>query len=262
MKKPHTLFLSGFSYIVLVFLYLPLLVLFIYSFNSSRINAVWSGWTLDWYLSLFQNRQIIDAFFNSLTIALGTAIFAVIFGCFLALAFYRYSYRFHKSWMTFIHLPIVLPDIIMGLSLLLLFNYLSIPTGKLTILIAHITFSIPFVYVLVSSRLQEMDRDLEDAAQDLGATPWQSFFHITLPLLYPSIFSSLLLVFSLSLDDFVISFFVSGPGSTTLPVYIYGMVKRGITPEVNALAALLMIITVILSLMALKIGKVRGQKFF
>ena len=134
----------------------------------------------------------------------------------------------------------------MGLSLLLLFSQLDIALGKGTLAVAHITFSIPFVYMIVLTRLQEMGRELEEASQDLGATPWRTFVNVTLPTISPSIFASALLVFTLSLDDFVISFFVAGPSSTTLPIYIYGMIKRGITPEINALAALMIVTTVIL----------------
>ncbi|HZG59087.1 MAG TPA: ABC transporter permease [Anoxybacillus sp.] len=260
MKTRNQTWLSLFSYVVLLFLYLPLIVLVVYSFNRSRINAVWTGWTFDWYISLFQNRQVVEAFFNSLTIAFGTAVFATIFGTLGAYAFYRYKYRQKAVLSGLIYLPIVLPDILMGLSLLLLFSFFSVPLGKLTILIAHITFSIPFVFLLVSTRLQEMNVDLEEAAQDLGATPWQTFRYITLPILGPSIISSFLLTFSLSLDDFIISFFVAGPGATTLPIYIYGMVKRGVTPEVNALAALLMMITLITVALAERIRKIGDRK--
>jgi spermidine/putrescine transport system permease protein len=260
MKTRNKTRLALFSYVVLLFLYLPMIVLVFYSFNRSRINAVWTGWTFDWYISLFQNRQVVEAFFNSLTIAFGTAVFATIFGTLAAYAFYRYKYRQKAALSGLMYLPIVLPDILMGLSLLLLFSFFSIPLGKITILIAHITFSIPFVFLLVSTRLQEMNVDLEEAAQDLGATPWQTFRYITLPILGPSIISSFLLTFSLSLDDFMISFFVAGPGATTLPIYIYGMVKRGVTPEVNALAALLMIITLITVALAERIRKIGERK--
>jgi spermidine/putrescine transport system permease protein len=258
--RSKTTWLALFSYVVLLFLYLPMIVLVFYSFNRSRINAIWTGWTFDWYISLFQNRQVVEAFFNSLTIAFGTAVFATIFGTLGAYAFYRYKYRWKATLSGLMYLPIVLPDILMGLSLLLLFSFFSIPFGKITILIAHITFSIPFVFLLVSTRLQEMNVDLEEAAQDLGATPWQTFRYITLPILGPSIISSFLLTFSLSLDDFMISFFVAGPGATTLPIYIYGMVKRGVTPEVNALAALLMMITLMTVALAERIRKIGERK--
>jgi len=262
MKYRNGKWLMPFSYVVLLFLYVPIIVLFIYSFNRSRINAVWTGWTLDWYISLFENRHVVEAFMNSITIAFGAAIFSTIIGTLGAYSFYRSRYRWRTALSGMVYLPFVLPDILMGLSLLLLFSYLSIPLGKLTILIAHITFCIPFVFLLVTTRMQEMNHDLEEAAQDLGATPWQTFEYITLPLLGPSIISSFLLTFSLSLDDFIISFFVAGPGATTLPIYIYGLVKRGITPEVNALAALLMGIT--LASLALaeyirRIGERRGN---
>ncbi|MFC5986313.1 ABC transporter permease [Marinicrinis lubricantis] len=225
-------------------------VLVLYSFNDSRINAVWSGFTFDWYVSLLDNRQVMEAFMNSVTIAITTAIVSTVLGTMTALAFHRYSFRWQFAWSSLLYLPIILPDLLMGLSLLLMFSYFSIPLGKMTIMIAHIAFCIPFVFVIVSTRLQSMRNDLAEAAQDLGATPWQTFRHVTLPMLMPSIVAGALLSLTLSLDDFVISFFVSGPGSTTLPVYIYGMVKRGVTPEVNALATVMIVITLILVALA------------
>lgn len=238
--------LPAFSYSMIGFIYLPMLILVIYSFNSARINAVWSGFTFDWYLSLFQNKYVLEALANSLTIAFANMIISTIVGTMTAFAFYRYVFRFDMAWKGLIYFPILIPELLMGLSLLLMFTQLNMPLGKLTLLIAHITFSIPFVYMIVVMRLEDLGDDLVEAAQDLGANTWQTFRRVTFPSISSSVFAAAILVFTLSLDDFIISFFVAGPNSTTLPIYIYGMIKRGITPEINALAALMITVTVIL----------------
>lgn len=237
MKK----FLLAYSGLILLFLYVPMMVLMVYSFNDSRINAEWGGFTLHWYTDLFQKQAVIDALLNSLTIALITTFVTTLLGVCFALALHRYKYRFEGAINGLVYLPILIPDILMGLSLLILFSQLGMELGQTTIIIAHITFSVSFVVVILSARLSGMGRDLEEAANDLGATPWQTFRYVTLPGLAPGIISAALLTFTLSIDDFVISFFVSGPGSTTLPLYIYGMVKRGITPEINALSTILIV---------------------
>lgn len=240
MKK----FLVTYSWLILLFLYLPMMVLMVYSFNDSRINAEWQGFTLHWYTDLFQQQDVLDAFVNSLTIAVVTTIVSTLLGILFAVALHRYKYRFEGAINGLVYLPILIPDILMGLSLLILFSQLGIELGKMTIIIAHITFSISFVVIILSARLSGMGRDLEEAANDLGATPWQTFRYVTLPALAPAIISAALLTFTLSIDDFVISFFVSGPGSTTLPLYIYSMVKHGVTPEINALSTILIVVIV------------------
>lgn len=214
--------LFPFSILMMIFLYLPILIIIGYSFNESRINAAWTGFTLEWYISIFDNRQVLEALFNSLAIASITAVVSTIIGTFAALAFERHAFKWKKGWSSLFFFTILVPDLIMGISLLLLFSFLSIPLGKGTIIITHITFCIPFVFIILSTRLAGLGRDLEEAAQDLGATPFETFWNVTLPMLTPAIVASLLLTFSLSLDDFMISFFVAGPGATTLPIYIYG----------------------------------------
>lgn len=238
--------LSVFSAASLIFLYLPIVVLILYSFNQSRINAVWSGFTWKWYASLFANRQVLEAFMNSMTIAVVSAVLATILGTLAALALHRHPTAWKGLVDGLIYLPIIIPDILMGLSLLVLFSQLHVSLGKMTIILSHVTFCISFVVVIVSARLAGMRGELEEAAQDLGATPWQTFRYVTLPVIAPGIVASLLISFTMSLDDFVISFFVAGPNSTTLPLYIYGLVKRGVSPEVNALSALLVVCTLIL----------------
>ncbi|MEH7351511.1 ABC transporter permease [Gottfriedia acidiceleris] len=254
MKKP---ILIGFSTIILICLYLPILILILFSFNKSKINAQWSGFTFDWYINLFHNPQVIDAFINSLFIAIVTTILSTILGTICALALHKHKYKFSNFISGLVYLPIVVPDILMGLSLLILFTNFHIELGSITIIIAHVTFCISYVIILLAARLSGMSTDLEDAASDLGATPWQTFRFVTLPALMPGIIASALLCFTLSIDDFVISFFVSGPSSTTLPIYIYGMVKKGVTPEINAISTIL-IVTIIFLMVISEVYRTKG----
>lgn len=250
MKDWRKKSLSSFSWLMLVFLYLPIAILILYSFNEARINAVWSGFTFKWYVNLFGNRQVQEALFNSLWVALCSSVLATVLGTAASLAMKHYSLRWQNIINGLIYLPIVIPDIMMGLSLLILFSMAQFELGKTTLILAHTTFSIPFVMVIISARLADMGKELEEAAQDLGATAWNTIRYVTLPLITPGIVAAFLMAFTLSLDDFIISFFVAGPNSTTLPLYIYGMVKRGVSPEVNALSALMIACTVILVIVA------------
>ncbi|MED4781578.1 ABC transporter permease [Brevibacillus choshinensis] len=246
--RRHTL--SGYSWLMLVFLYLPIAILMLYSFNDSRINAVWSGFTWKWYISLFENRQVIQALTNSLTIGIISSVLATVLGTAASLAIKHYSLRWRTIVNGLVYLPIVIPEIMMGLAMLVLFSQIHMELGKATLIMAHVTFSMPYVMVIISARLAEMGGELEEAAQDLGATPWGTLRHVTLPLIMPGIVAGFLMSFTLSLDDFIISFFVAGPNSTTLPLYIYGLVKRGVSPEVNALSTLLIVCTVLLVIVA------------
>ncbi|MED4582929.1 ABC transporter permease [Brevibacillus choshinensis] len=246
--RRHTL--SGYSWLMLVFLYLPIAILMLYSFNDSRINAVWSGFTWKWYISLFENRQVIQALTNSLTIGIISSVLATVLGTAASLAIKHYSLRWRTIVNGLVYLPIVIPEIMMGLAMLVLFSQIHMELGKATLIMAHVTFSMPYVMVIISARLAEMGGELEEAAQDLGATPWGTLRHVTLPLIMPGVVAGFLMSFTLSLDDFIISFFVAGPNSTTLPLYIYGLVKRGVSPEVNALSTLLIVCTVLLVIVA------------
>ncbi|NGQ97433.1 ABC transporter permease [Brevibacillus sp. SYP-B805] len=250
---------SAYGWFVLVFLYLPIIVLMLYSFNQSRINAVWTGFTWKWYLSLLENRHAMEALANSLTIAAWSSLLATLLGTLAALALHRYAAGVKAVLNGLIYLPIIIPDILMGLSLLVLFSQIGMSLGKLTMIAAHVTFGISFVVVIISARLAGMGNELEEAAQDLGASPWQTFRHVTLPVIAPGVVASLLLTFTMSLDDFVISFFVAGPNSTTLPLYIYGLVKRGVSPEVNALSTLMIAVTILL-LVAAEVFRRKGME--
>ena len=242
--------LIAYSLVVLAFLYLPLLILAMYSFNESRINAVWTGFTLDWYKSLFTNRRVLEALMNSLLIAVISTTVSTVLGTAAALALNKYQFKCKPVINGLLYLPILIPEIIMGLSLLVLFAQTKFPLGKTTLVLAHITFCLSFVIITVNARLEGMRHDLEEAAMDLYATPWQVFRYITLPIAMPGIVAGALIAFTLSIDDFIISFFVAGPNSTTLPLYIYAMVKRGISPEINALSTLLMLTTISLVVLA------------
>jgi putrescine transport system permease protein len=227
------------------FLYLPIVALVVYSFNASPRVTVWQGFSTQWYAALLQNQQIIDATLLSLRIAAMNATGAVILGTLAAFTMVRYTkFRGRTLFTGLVAAPLVMPEVITGLSLLLLFvaseSLFGWPSerGITTITIAHITFSLAFVAVLVQARLSTFDRSLEEAALDLGAPPWKVYFVITLPLIAPALISGWLLAFTMSLDDLVISSFVSGPGSSTLPMVVFSMVRRGLSPEINALATL------------------------
>ncbi|MBQ5349277.1 MAG: ABC transporter permease [Phascolarctobacterium sp.] len=242
--------LCAYAMAILAFLYLPLLILALYSFNESRINAVWSGFTFDWYLSLFKNRRVLEALTNSLIVAVASTIVSTILGTTAAIALNKYQYKYKNVINGLLYLPILIPEIVMGLSLLVLFSQAHIPLGKTSLILAHITFCVSFVVITVNARLEGMRPELEQAAMDLYATPFQTFRYVTLPLAMPGIVAGALMAFTLSIDDFIISFFVAGPNSTTLPLYIYAMVKRGISPEINALSTLLMLATIVLVVLA------------
>ena len=242
--------LCAYAMAILAFLYLPLLILALYSFNESRINAIWSGFTFDWYLSLFKNRRVLEALTNSLIVAVASTLVSTILGTTAAIALNKYQYKYKNVINGLLYLPILIPEIVMGLSLLVLFSQAHIPLGKTSLILAHITFCVSFVVITVNARLEGMRPELEQAAMDLYATPFQTFRYVTLPLAMPGIVAGALMAFTLSIDDFIISFFVAGPNSTTLPLYIYAMVKRGISPEINALSTLLMLATIVLVVLA------------
>ncbi len=233
----------------LVFLYVPMLILVIYSFNESRLVTVWAGFSGKWYLELFRDDQLMAAVWTSLQIAFWTSSMAVVLGTMSAYIMTRFSrFRGKTLFNSLITAPLVMPDVIIGLSLLLLFVFMAQTIGwpqdrgMLTIWIAHVTFCTAYVTVVVSSRLREVDVSIEEAAMDLGATPLKTFFLITIPTIAPALAAGWLLSFTLSLDDLVIASFVSGPGSTTLPMVVFSSVRLGVTPKINALATLIILV--------------------
>ncbi len=230
----------------LVFFYLPILILMINSFNASRFSTVWGGFSLRWYEELFRQADIWAALRNTLVIAIGATLISMVLGTLAAFALHRYRGWVQDTHYTLVYTPLVVPDILMGIGLLLFFSALRVPLGMGTIFIAHVTFCVSYVAMVVLARLQDFDFALVEAAQDLGAGTGTIIWKIVLPLLAPGILAGGLLAFSLSVDDFVITFFVSGPGSTTLPVKIYSMIRFGKPPVINALSTLILCITFIL----------------
>ena len=230
---------------VYLFLYLPILVLVAFAFNDSRYSVAWKGFTWQWFIRLFGNRLLVEAALNSLKVALLSASLATVLGVLAAVALYRYRFRLRTLLSTSLYVVMISPDIVMGVSLLILFIGLGLVPGFLTLLLAHVTFCLPFVAVTVHSRLQGLDRHLIEAAQDLGASEFQAFRHVILPLAWPAVLGGWLLAFTLSLDDVIISFFVTGQDFEILPLRIYSMVRMGVKPDVNALSAVIIAVTVV-----------------
>jgi spermidine/putrescine transport system permease protein len=240
---------------VYAFLYLPLAVVVIFSFNDSLLNAEWVGFTTRWYGQLFENTEMLRAAANSLFIALGAATLATVLGSMAGIALQRWRSGFLRALPFLVLAPVAMPEILLGVSLLLFFRQvLDLTLGLVSILIAHITFSIGFVAIIVRVRLAGLDESLFEAARDLGASPWQTFRWVTLPLILPGILAGFLMSFTLSIDDFVITFFVAGVGVTTLPLQIYSMIKVAVSPEVNAVSTLLMALTLTLIALASKLA--------
>ena len=228
------------------FLYLPIVILIIFSFNASRLVTVWGGFSLQWYGSLFRNEGFLDAAWVTIRVGLISATVATVLGTLAALALTRYTrFRGRVLFSGMVFAPLVMPEVITGLSLLLLFVAIGLDRGLFTLTLAHITFTMCFVAVVVQSRLVTFDHSLEEAAMDLGATPVKTFLQVTLPVIAPAIISGWMLAFTLSMDDLVISNFTSGPGATTLPMKIYSQVRLGVTPEINAACTILIAIVTV-----------------
>ena len=236
------------------FLYIPILLLIIYSFNESKLVTVWGGFSTKWYAGLLQNEQLMDAAWITLRVGIVSATLATILGTLAAIVLTRLgTFRGKTLFSGLIFAPLVMPEVITGLSLLLLFVALGLDRGFWTVVIAHATFSMCFAAVVVQSRLLDFDKSVEEAAMDLGATPVRTFFEVTLPIIAPAVISAWLLAFTLSLDDLVIASFTTGPGATTLPIKIYSQVRLGVTPEINAISTI-MIAFVALGVLAASIA--------
>jgi spermidine/putrescine transport system permease protein len=243
--------LFAYSLLFYLFIYGPILILIVYSFNASRFPTRWGGFSLEWYQKLFQNRAMGQALRNSLIISFSSTAISTVIGTMVSVAIERYRFRGKTPLDAMLFLPIIIPDIAMAIMLVAFFGLINMPLGFATIIISHVAFNISFVAIVVRSRMTTIDPTLEEAANDLYANEWQAFWRITFPLLLPGILGGALLAFTLSLDDYVITFFTSGPGSTTLPLRIYGMVKTGITPEVNAISTLMMAASLALVILSL-----------
>lgn len=248
-----SLALAGHAILMYLFLYVPIIILVVFSFTRDEFGVRWTGFTLDWYLRLFRNERLMGAAINTLNVALVSTIASTIIGTLTALAMERYRFRGRGAMDGLLYLPIVIPEIVMAVALLAFsafaFDLIRTATGinlrrnLTTVTIAHIAFSISFVVVVVRTSLKNFDRRLEEAAQDLGADGWRTFWRITFPLILPGIIGGALLAFTLSLDDFIISLFLSGPGTSLLPVEVYNKVRRAVTPEVNAISTLMLAIS-------------------
>ena len=271
MKQPwlkRLLTLHGL--IFLFFVYAPIIIVVVYSFNSHPINMmIWKDFTFDWYLSIFgystklteqtlyveSTDQLVAAVKNSLIVASSTTIFSTIVGVATALAVYRHRFRLKSFYQGLLYMPMVMPDIVLGIALLVFFVTFSIKLGLMSIIIGHCTFLISYVFVVVSARLAGMDDSLEQASADLGANPWITFRRVTLPLILPGIVGGALLAFIISMDDLVITYFIAGVDSTTLPVFIYGMLRRGLKPEINAIATLMLVFSFVIASLGLYFRK-------
>jgi spermidine/putrescine transport system permease protein len=230
--------------LVLVFFYLPILILVVDSFNSSRFGGAWRGFSLKWYARLFHEPAIWAAARNTLLIALLVTFVSLILGTASALALHRFfKSRLQRFHYTLVYTPLVVPEILMGISLLMAFVAAGVKLGMLTIILAHVTFCISYVALTVLGRLQDFDFSIVEAARDLGASSWLAAWKVVLPMLAPGLAAAGLIAFTLSVDDFVITFFVAGPGATTLPIRVYSMIKHGATPLINALSTLLLALT-------------------
>lgn len=233
------------SALVYLFLYAPIVILIVFSFNSSRF-AVWEDFSWKWYASLLENEPILRSLKNSLIVAAVTTFLSTLIGTLAALGMQRFEFRGKSSLEALFYLPVIIPEIVMAASLVTFFGFLKFTLSMTTVVIAHVAFCVSYVIIVVRARLEGFDRTLEEAAMDLGATGIQTFFRVTLPIIMPGILSGALLAFTLSIDDYVITSFVAGVGSTTLPLQIYSMVKSKVTPEINAVSTLLLIPTIIL----------------
>jgi spermidine/putrescine transport system permease protein len=251
--------LAAFAIAVYAFLFAPVVVLIAFSFNSARRGLAWQGFTFDWYPTLFSNDELLDALGVTLQVGVAAVIVSTVLGSLLGLGLARIQFRGRTATETLLLVPMVTPEIVMGLSLLLFFLQLFDGRGSIGQLsIAHVTFCISYVAVVVRARAANMNPALEEAARDLGASAWGAFRHVTLPLIAPAVLAGGLLAFSLSFDDYVVSTFNAGVGSSTLPLYIYSKVKFGVTPEINAISTVIVAITAVVILAAWRIGQRRA----
>jgi len=253
-------FLRAHAWLIYLFLYAPIAILVVFSFNKATQTAVWQGFTTEWYPKLFSNRELIEALTVTMEVAVVAVLLSTILGSLLGLGLARLKFRGRGATETLLLVPMVTPEIVMGLALLLFFLQLFNAHGSLAQLwVAHITFCISYVAVVVRARAASMNPQLEEAARDLGASAWGAFRYVTLPIIFPAVIAGALLAFSLSFDDYVVTTFNSGVGSSTLPLYIYGKIKFGVTPEINAISTIIVAVTAIAILIAWRAGAFRTE---
>lgn len=240
----------------MVFLYLPILLLIVYSFNESRLAAQWTGFTFKWYAALLDDKVLMETLRNSLVIAAFTTVISTVLGTLGAWLLYRYRFPAVRSLNTLLFIPMAVPEVIMGVSLLIFFATLQMKLSLWTVIISHVTFCFPFVLIAIKARLDGVDPFLEEAAMDLGAPPMKAFFLVMVPYLTPAIIAGALMSFTLSMDEVIVTYFVSGADSRTLPIHIYGLARKGLNPSLNAISALFVIATALLVVAAEKIRRV------
>lgn len=246
--------------VILLLMYVPIVLVIIYSFNESKISSVWDGFSLKWYEELFRDRSLFEALLNSIILGVSSSLAAAVIGTLGAVGSAKVELK-GKGVMEYIAtLPIMIPEIILGMVFMVFFSLIGLPFGMTTLIIAHTAFCIPYVFMLVKARLVGMDKSLEEAALDLGASKMRAFFDIVLPLIAPAIASGMLLAFAMSFDDVIISVFVTGVDSNTLPIKIYSQLKTGVTPKINALCTLMFGITILLCGLSLLIGREKKPK--
>lgn len=255
--------LSSSAALLYAFLYAPIAVVIVYSFNAARFGASWAGFTTGWYRALASNSLAMNAVRNTLLLGLFSTLIATTLGTLLAFGLGRYQFPGRPFFSRLLHVPVFIPDIVLAVALLLFYSLARSwlgwgELGLTTMTLAHVTFQIPFVTIVVRARLAGLDPAVEEAARDLGANEWQTFRHVTLPLILPGMLAAAMLAFTLSLDDFVVSFFTSGPGSTTLPILIYSSVKRGLTPDINALSTLMILASVLGTIVIAWLQRIRA----
>jgi len=230
----------------LLFLYLPIGVLILFSFNASRLSATWQGFTFQWYRALAADEALMASLQNSLLVASVSTMIATVLGVSAAVSLERFQFRRQQVVEGALLLPLVMPEVMMGVALMLFFVTIKLPLSLVTVTLGHAAFNLPVVMVMVRARLRKLDPGLEEAARDLGATPWQAFQRVTLPLLMPAMIGAALMAFTISFDDFIVTFFTAGPGSTTLPLRVYSMDRSGVSPVINALSAVLVLMSMAL----------------
>ncbi len=233
-------------FLVFTFLFLPILVIILFSFNTSSLNIIFEGFTFDWYKELFNNKTLLEALYNTLIVAFTSTIISTIIGTISAYALKKYNFPFKNIVLELLYIPIVIPEIVLGISLLAIYTLFKLELGLFTLILAHICFSIPFVIINVRSVLDSMDPNIEKAASDLGASKLKTFFYVVIPTILPGILSGAQLALTLSLDDVVISYFTAGPGSNTLPLHVYSIIKTGVTPDVNALITIMLLVVFVI----------------
>jgi spermidine/putrescine transport system permease protein len=242
--KAGRVLLGAWTAVVLLFFYLPVIVLVVFSFNTSRLNIVWEGFTLQWYVAIWQELGLVRSVGNSLYVAAVTTVLSVILGTGGAWMLYRYRFPALRLVETLVFVPMIIPEVIMGVSLLILFVVIHLELGYTTIIISHVTFCFPFVLVAVQARLAGLDPSLEEAALDLGATPAQAFRQVLIPYLMPAIVAGALMAFSLSLDELIVTYFTASAATRTLPLEIFGRIKKGLDPSLNAISTIFIVATV------------------